>query len=357
MRSSSSINAQSYDRSLWFIALFVISAHILLLILTEFYVAAPATLKPPKKRALIVQTVTLEPPRPQPPAQSAKTVTVAEPVVSAPQVEIAPVEAPAPPPVEPEAPKQETVKQPEKKAVLPKPQPKPPAPVPAPKKTVQKKAPPKKAEIKPKAKETPKKETSKPKPAAKPAPKKAPEVKPKTPPKQSAKTDPQAEAAKAKQAAEAKAKAESARIKAEADKSKRLDLIASAQKSIAKMERSSGTLTSSSTSSAAVPGKIESLAVETFPEGSSLSEREITYYDELASRLKVLLRLPEYGEVRIKLTLDRSGKFVKVAIVSAESSANKKYIEKTLPTLKYPSFGNNFTGMLEYTFVISLSNS
>ena len=87
-----------------------------------------------------------------------------------------------------------------------------------------------------------------------------------------------------------------------------------------------------------------------------LNDKEIGYRDELAGRLKLLLRLPEFGEVKIKLTLSRAGKVAKVSIVSAESAANRTYIEKTIPTLSFPSFGNNFGTLPEYTFLISLSN-
>jgi hypothetical protein len=147
----------------------------------------------------------------------------------------------------------------------------------------------------------------------------------------------------------------------EAAKAKRRELLASAQKSIAKIERTHDKLGPSQTSlgtAPAVPRPIESLQIETIlgEKKQQLTPQEIGYHEELASRLKLLLRLPEFGEVKIKLTLERSGRFVKVVIVSAESASNRKYIEKTLPALKFPSFGNNFNDLDQYTFVIALSN-
>jgi hypothetical protein len=54
--------------------------------------------------------------------------------------------------------------------------------------------------------------------------------------------------------------------------------------------------------------------------------------------------------------LDRSGKVFSVVIVSSESVANRKYIEKIVPTLTFPGFGSNFGSVMQYTFSITLSN-
>lgn len=86
------------------------------------------------------------------------------------------------------------------------------------------------------------------------------------------------------------------------------------------------------------------------------SEQESIYRQELASRLKLLLQLPEHGEVKLKLTLERIGKVAKLVIVSAESLSNRNYVEQTLPSLKFPAFGNNFTTESDYTFSITLRN-
>jgi colicin import membrane protein len=84
--------------------------------------------------------------------------------------------------------------------------------------------------------------------------------------------------------------------------------------------------------------------------------QEVGYSDELAGRLKLLLRLPEYGEVKIALILDRSGKVSEVKIVSSASEANKNHVKKVLPTLTFPGFGNNFGSEETHTFQITLRN-
>lgn len=83
---------------------------------------------------------------------------------------------------------------------------------------------------------------------------------------------------------------------------------------------------------------------------------EAGYRDELANRLKLLLRLPEYGVVQVRLTVNRRGLVQKVEIVASESDVNKNYIEKALPELAFPPFGNNFPGNENHTFLISLNN-
>jgi outer membrane biosynthesis protein TonB len=91
-------------------------------------------------------------------------------------------------------------------------------------------------------------------------------------------------------------------------------------------------------------------------DGDEFSGGERTYYDELIHRLKLALRLPDHGSVKVKLTLSSDGKVVRVSIVSSKSSKNKSYIEKTLPTLSFPKFGSNFSGQKEQTFRLNLCN-
>jgi colicin import membrane protein len=88
----------------------------------------------------------------------------------------------------------------------------------------------------------------------------------------------------------------------------------------------------------------------------SLSSSSVSYEHELVNRLKLLLRLPQYGEVEIDLTLERSGKVAKIKILSAENSVNRQHVEKNVPTLVFPPFGNSFDGEKQHTFRIKLGN-
>lgn len=264
------------------------------------------------------------------------------------------------------------VKQPDLEETIVNPTPPPPVPMtpaPAPEPTP-------KPETKPAVKQQAK-------PAVKPAPKPQDVKKPTPPPQKKPevhKPDIHSNAQKAaaeKAAADAKKKQEDAArkqkkkhdeeaAKKEAEKKlvereRQQKLVAMAQESIAKISGSSdkGAPKRENVTLSAVPHTIGGLEVDALavPKGApAISHREMTYRDELASRLKLMMRLPEYGDVKINLTLDRTGKVLKVEIVSTESKANRSYVEKTLPGLTFPSFGANFESAAQYTFPITLSN-
>jgi colicin import membrane protein len=138
-------------------------------------------------------------------------------------------------------------------------------------------------------------------------------------------------------------------------------LMAEVQERIAKISGSRDKISSETNNNMLkrVPPVITSLEIDNLSapkETLLMSQYEKSYRDELAARLKLLLRLPEYGDVKVDLTLNRSGKVNKIKIISAESALNRKYIEKTLPELSFPAFGDNFAIASEYTFSITLSN-
>jgi hypothetical protein len=119
----------------------------------------------------------------------------------------------------------------------------------------------------------------------------------------------------------------------------------------------SGTSKAYSTKAPQAIGSLQSDAiVKVGSEEAALSPQEKTYYDELIYRLKLALKLPEYGEVKLKLTLTRIGKVIKVAVTSAKSRKNREYIEKMLPQISFPRFGNNFSSDKDHTFHLNLSN-
>lgn len=81
-----------------------------------------------------------------------------------------------------------------------------------------------------------------------------------------------------------------------------------------------------------------------------------SYNDELVQRLQVLLRLPDYGDVRVKLTLKRDGSVLTLQVLEAESSQNRAYVEEALPDLKLVGFGAHFPGENSRSFVLTLTN-
>lgn len=88
--------------------------------------------------------------------------------------------------------------------------------------------------------------------------------------------------------------------------------------------------------------------------GNLGSPGEMTYNDLLIYRLKNQLKMPEFGNIEIQLTLSRNGKLISLNILTKENSKNRAYIENNLPKLTFPPFGNNFIGESQHTFFITL---
>lgn len=366
------------DRSLLVIGGVVIAVHLLLMLWAILGESVSRKIVQPAARRLVVQTVSLNPVKQPPQAVE---------IVKTPPVEVPKEEPPVPVVVEKEQivaeipvievkkeekpkvaesvpedkPQEMPIKEEKKIEESPIPPQPSPTPVAKPKpKTIAPEKKPEAAKIKDtktvakkttETKKSPAKKTEvakKEKSPAKPATKKT-----------TVKTEVNPKAASDKVAAEKQKKREAEMM---AMKMKQQKLLSQAQETIAKIDKSRDKVSlgkySSSSNLVSSPGAISNLQIDALPEGNKqvLSDHEVSYRDELASRLKLLLKLPEYGEVKIKLTLERSGKVAKVVVVSTESAANRKYIEKTLPTLTFPAFGANFDQAKQFTFSITLSN-
>jgi hypothetical protein len=128
------------------------------------------------------------------------------------------------------------------------------------------------------------------------------------------------------------------------------DLLAKAQESIAKIGKK-GDKSRVAPSKVALP---KALSMEPEPEVVQVEQGD--YREELISRLKLLLRLPEFGAVKLELTISRQGVVQNIAIVSTESQINRAYVEKTLPEMKFPGFGDHFGTASKTTFSITLEN-
>lgn len=335
------------------IILWVIAMHLLLLGLGVFWNPAPP---PPKARPkVMVQTVPLQPfqsptvqkSTPAPAAIPVQTPSIPVSVpIESPPPEVTPLPAPTTPPAS-------TLPPPPAKTEESKPKPETPKPKPTPKEKP-------KTSPKPIA---PVKKTSE------PAKKSTKTEKAKSKPSEDTEKKRQKEQAEKKQQQE-KAEAEKKRQQEiaavqEAAKQKEQTLLAKAKENLAKMGETRDKISSSSSSvnleATALPKELGSLQVDALPltETGNTSEwgtKEISYSDEVAYRLKMALKLPDYGAVKIKLTLDRTGKVIKVETIQSESKKNKTYVESKIPTLLFSSFGQRFQGVQQNTFVITLQN-
>lgn len=143
--------------------------------------------------------------------------------------------------------------------------------------------------------------------------------------------------------------------KGDSQNKKKQELLKNAQAQLAKVKKntpSPPTLAERTTPS------IDKLHLNAVPLGNSKGEtvQQTKYQDELASRLKLLLKLPEEGDVKLKLTLESSGKVSKVEILSSQSEMNRKYVSEKMPTLSFAPFGNDFGSTSSYAFVIVLKS-
>jgi len=83
---------------------------------------------------------------------------------------------------------------------------------------------------------------------------------------------------------------------------------------------------------------------------------ESDYPDLIADYLRQLLHLPEFGEVNVQLTLHQDGRVAKLVVLYAGSERNKRYLEQSLPFLRFPSFNGSFAKKMEHTFTLTFCN-
>lgn len=133
------------------------------------------------------------------------------------------------------------------------------------------------------------------------------------------------------------------------------DKIAEARANLKKISHDPASATSSAPSpSIAIPSLSGSDVGQAAP--GPYEKVEQSYEEILAARLKMLLTLPDFGDVRVRLTMERTGGVVSVSVLKSESADNRAYVEKILPTLRLPPFGKSFGVEPRHTFQIVLSN-
>jgi hypothetical protein len=129
---------------------------------------------------------------------------------------------------------------------------------------------------------------------------------------------------------------------------KKNDLLKELQDSLTKIENQS----SAESSIALTPPKtIQKLEIDHLE-----SEEPVDYFLLLAKTLKNELELPEYGDVKLELTVLNNGRVVKLRILNTSSDKNKRYLELKLPTLLLPPFSDNLKNEREHTFTLTFCN-
>jgi hypothetical protein len=88
-----------------------------------------------------------------------------------------------------------------------------------------------------------------------------------------------------------------------------------------------------------------------FPDFGGTDEGEGSVEETLGSFLTSSLNLPEFGEVKIQLTIKKDGSVARLVVLQAESKKNKAYLEKNLPLLRFPLILDK-----EKTFTLTFCN-
>lgn len=126
-------------------------------------------------------------------------------------------------------------------------------------------------------------------------------------------------------------------------------LLKELEESIAKIENKSDKPAINKKASSATPIalQIDSMAEEGI---------ESSYTDTLIGHLHASLSLPDYGEVKIQLSLRQDGTVVKVVVLKAKNEKNRQYLESNLPRLRFPRFDGAWANKKEHTFVLTFCN-
>jgi hypothetical protein len=96
-----------------------------------------------------------------------------------------------------------------------------------------------------------------------------------------------------------------------------------------------------------VPAPVGNLVIDHGPGPVS----QLSSSDALIDFLHQSLHLPEFGEVKIEVTLTREGVVKKLVVLKAENAKNKGYLEREIPNLKFPRIHEN-----EKTYILTFCN-
>jgi outer membrane biosynthesis protein TonB len=80
------------------------------------------------------------------------------------------------------------------------------------------------------------------------------------------------------------------------------------------------------------------------------------YINSLVSYLHQSLSLPDYGEVKIQLSLRQDGTVAKMVILKTQSEKNRQYLESRLSNLRFPRFDGMYANKKEQTFILTFCN-
>lgn len=160
-----------------------------------------------------------------------------------------------------------------------------------------------------------------------------------------AKPVPQKSAAPTKAKVETKAPSPKSKEKLVEEKEEKVapfipdDLLTELQNKIAKLDQ---TPSSSKSPQAKIAEKAPAIPAQiTFSDVTEqFFDTDSSYTEILISFLHQNLHLPDFGEVKMQITIGTDGLVKKCIVLSAESEKNKKYLQERLTQLRFPSLSN-----------------
>lgn len=100
--------------------------------------------------------------------------------------------------------------------------------------------------------------------------------------------------------------------------------------------------------------KIKPLQTEAFHR-CEMSQKEEEYKEALITYLRDSLNLPDFGDVKIQVTLRPDGTLEHLKVLEADSDRNRLYLEKELPLIHFP-FPKGTSEKKESTFILTFCN-
>jgi len=170
---------------------------------------------------------------------------------------------------------------------------------------------------------------------------------PKQPPKPASKPTPKPDVAKSKPLPQIKTTPPVAKTKEIPESQSVLQEIAESFDAIAAKEE-----TPSSKTTLAIPSRVQRKA-EVAQEASTM---DASYSEELIAFLQNALDLPEFGEVKVRLEIDRFGALRNCSILDSKSRKNAEFLKNRLPELTFPSFNDFSIVDITQSFTITFRN-
>lgn len=104
-----------------------------------------------------------------------------------------------------------------------------------------------------------------------------------------------------------------------------------------------------------LPDKKKRLKIDDLDSSSAIGYSD-NYQDQLIDLLQSGLDLPDYGDVKLKLTLKKDGTIMELTIIEAQSQKNRSYLEKNLKTVHFPVFSGGLAKENTHTFTLTFCN-